>query len=402
MKLIVIFLLLCSVVLAQPVYQEAPEKWSKPVKIPSIQAFRPIWCREPTVSWDGKTIYFLTGQWGDFYYTTLTDTGWSFPKRMPGQIHPPISYATGKLIISPDNKMLLFTAGLTGQIGISFWNDSLNDWDSSYPLRDNGIGTGYPSPVWGVVNFLNDTTVILYDRYEGRITYFNKETRTFSRPKNFPTECCPIFAADGAWISPDKKKYYGVDWGQGGSSNLDLTVSYFDSSSLGHYKFPYKLNISFMSDSLFYIGEYRGRSERFPFLTPDGKTMFFNANYDSGGNYFTIYMSKMIIDENGDSVLTNIDEKTKSIIPEELKLLPAYPNPFNSQTILSYKINKRTMTELRVYNILGKEVKKLVEEEKDVGEYKIDFNAEGLPSGVYLAILKTNYGIKSTKLILLK
>lgn len=406
MKLIIIFFffLLTCVAFAQPVYQEAPEKWSKPEKIPSIQAFRVGGNEFPTVSWDGKTIYYVRGgYWGKFYYTTLTDTGWTFPKPMPGQIHPPISYATGRLIMSPDKKMLLFTAGLTGQIGISFWNDSLNDWDSSYPLRDNGIGSGNPYPVWNVVNFLNDTTVILLDWYEGRISYYNKETKTFSAPQPFPSESYPIWGTEGHWISPNKKKHYFGDFGNAPwpEHDYDLRVAYMDSSNLS-YNFSFRLNISTMSDSLYLIGEYRGRQETEPFLTPDGRTMFFMANYDTSISIYTIYMSRMIIDENGDSVLTSVNERNETHLPKELNLFPAYPNPFNSQTTLKYTVNKPTKVELKIYNILGKEVKKLIEEEKDIGEYKTEFNAEGLPSGVYLALLKTNYGLKSTKLILIK
>jgi len=398
MKPIIIFFLLCSRILAQPIFQEAPEKWSKPEKIASIQAFSIDGNEKPSVSWDGKTIYYMAAcSWGDFYSTTLTDTGWSFPKRMPGQIHPPISWATGKLIMSPNNKMLLFTAGLTGQIGISFWNDSLKDWDSSYPLRDNGIGTG---GYWGVSSFLNDTTVIISKDSQGRITYYNKETKTFSRPEYFPSERGQTFSQFGQWISPDtKKEYQGEYWS--GLENNDLYVAYMDSSGL-NYRYPYKLNICFIADSLYLIGKYKGRREEYPFLTPDGKTMYFTANYDSGGNYLTIYKSRMIIDENGDSVLTNIQDDLGLRQPKDINLLPAYPNPFNSQTTLKYTINSPTKVELKIYNILGKEVKRLIEEEKDIGEYKTEFNAEGLPSGVYLAMLKTKYGFMSTKLILIK
>jgi len=396
MRIITLLLLFSSFLFAQSPYREATEKWSKPEKIASIQAFEPIINKYPTVSWDGKTIYYLNAY--KFYYTTLTDTGWSFPRQLPGQVHPPIPYATGKLIVSPDKKMLLFTAGLTGQIGISFWNDSLNDWDSSYPLRDNGIGSGYPYPVWSVSNFLNDTTVILLDWYEGRITYYNKETRTFSRPQFFPSESGVIYADLGCWVSPDKKKLYE---GWLGNDQYDLHVSYLDPSGWG-YSSPFRLNISSMSDSLYAIGIYKGKDEYHPFLTPDGKTMYFMANYDSGWAMWTIYMSRMIIDENGDSVLTNVNEKKDVHPPEDFNILLAYPNPFNSQTTLKYTVNKPTKVEIKIYNILGKEVKKLIEEEKDIGEYKTEFNAEGLPSGVYLAMLKTIYGFKTTKLILIK
>lgn len=70
--------------------------------------------------------------------------------------------------------------------------------------------------------------------------------------------------------------------------------------------------------------------------------------------------------------------------PQEFSLEQNYPNPFNSITTINYSIAKPSHIVLKVYNTLGEEVAVLVNEVKDVGKYSLRFNAQALPSGVYL------------------
>ncbi|OQY73809.1 MAG: hypothetical protein B6D44_06155 [Ignavibacteriales bacterium UTCHB2] len=67
-----------------------------------------------------------------------------------------------------------------------------------------------------------------------------------------------------------------------------------------------------------------------------------------------------------------------------------FPNPFNSVTTINYSIAEPSFVFLKVYNTLGEEVARLVNGEKDPGKYSLRFNAQGLPSGVYLYRLNTS------------
>ncbi len=79
-----------------------------------------------------------------------------------------------------------------------------------------------------------------------------------------------------------------------------------------------------------------------------------------------------------------------------------YPNPFNPSTTIAFSIADEGMVMLKVYDILGNEVKTLLAEEKSAGEYKVTFDASDLSSGVYYYQL-TSGGFTSTKkLILMK
>ena len=91
-------------------------------------------------------------------------------------------------------------------------------------------------------------------------------------------------------------------------------------------------------------------------------------------------------------------------------LFQNYPNPFNPITTIKYSIplveTKHASTlrivQLRVYDILGREVATLVNEEKPAGTYEITWNAANLPSGVYFYQLKTGSYTATKKLLLLK
>jgi hypothetical protein len=70
--------------------------------------------------------------------------------------------------------------------------------------------------------------------------------------------------------------------------------------------------------------------------------------------------------------------------PSRFQLMQNYPNPFNPSTRISFDIAEPSHVKLVVFDLLGREVKVLVDEEKNPGRYEVDFNASELPSGVYL------------------
>jgi hypothetical protein len=79
-----------------------------------------------------------------------------------------------------------------------------------------------------------------------------------------------------------------------------------------------------------------------------------------------------------------------------------YPNPFNPETTIKYQIPTPGLVTLKVYDILGREVSTLVNENKIEGSYDFTFNATRFPSGVYIYQLRVNDYVSSKKMILLK
>ncbi len=84
------------------------------------------------------------------------------------------------------------------------------------------------------------------------------------------------------------------------------------------------------------------------------------------------------------------------------KLFQNYPNPFNPSTSIQYAIGSRQFVTLKVFDVLGKEVATLVNEEKPAGNHQVSFDASELASGIYLYRLSADSFTETKKLILIK
>ena len=89
-------------------------------------------------------------------------------------------------------------------------------------------------------------------------------------------------------------------------------------------------------------------------------------------------------------------------IPGQFKLYQNYPNPFNPATTIEYEISQPSLVSLKIFNILGEDIATLVAEQQSPGKYTIQWNAENLPSGIYLYQLTAGDFSKTKKLMLLK
>jgi parallel beta-helix repeat protein len=97
----------------------------------------------------------------------------------------------------------------------------------------------------------------------------------------------------------------------------------------------------------------------------------------------------------------NKSEET-NLLPKTYELYQNYPNPFNPITTIKYQIPKPGIVTLKIYDILGREVATLVNENKVEGSYDFTFNASRFASGVYIYQLRVNDYVSSKKMIMLK
>jgi hypothetical protein len=91
-----------------------------------------------------------------------------------------------------------------------------------------------------------------------------------------------------------------------------------------------------------------------------------------------------------------------SNVPKTYSLSQNYPNPFNPVTRISFDLPKQGFVNLKVYDILGKEVKTLVNEVRGAGSYSVDFNASEFSTGVYFYRLEANGFTDTKKMMLIK
>ena len=91
-----------------------------------------------------------------------------------------------------------------------------------------------------------------------------------------------------------------------------------------------------------------------------------------------------------------------NVIPNEFNLLQNYPNPFNPTTTISFSLANDGFVNLTVFNITGEKVASLVNREYQTGNYTVEFNANDLPSGIYLYRLSAGNFVSTKKMILMK
>ncbi len=97
---------------------------------------------------------------------------------------------------------------------------------------------------------------------------------------------------------------------------------------------------------------------------------------------------------------TRIEDKIMPV--DNYKLFQNYPNPFNPVTTITFSIPKNGEVELKVYVVLGNEVATLVNEYREAGSYKVEFNGSNLSSGIYFYTLSAGSFIETKKLAILK
>jgi hypothetical protein len=105
-------------------------------------------------------------------------------------------------------------------------------------------------------------------------------------------------------------------------------------------------------------------------------------------------------------LITTIDEVTSVKetfeIADRFEILQNYPNPFNPSTTIKFTISDFGFTILKVIDVLGNEVATLVDEYKPTGTYEVEWDASGLPSGIYFYQLQVGSFAETKKMLLLK
>jgi len=105
----------------------------------------------------------------------------------------------------------------------------------------------------------------------------------------------------------------------------------------------------------------------------------------------------------GGGVVSVKDEKElNNNVTKQLILFQNYPNSFNPMTTIRFKLEIPGYINLKIYNLLGKEIHTLIQGRYETGEYKIQWNAKNLPSGIYLYRLQAEDFTETKKLILLR
>jgi len=143
------------------------------------------------------------------------------------------------------------------------------------------------------------------------------------------------------------------------------------------------------------------------FTVTEEEAVAIQFEYETGKNFkeakFTSGIALISEIQNKENLMSKENEPNLSNNEKESYFeAKNYPNPFNPSTTISFTLKEGTNVKLTVYDRLGREVKTLVDENKSAGTYTIEFNASGLPSGIYFYRIKTDSRTEVRKMIFAK
>ncbi len=123
----------------------------------------------------------------------------------------------------------------------------------------------------------------------------------------------------------------------------------------------------------------------------------FDRSYN-GDDWYSGDLYIMKFKRTSSTVVKHFVQKSSDLF----KLCQNYPNPFNPSTMIRYQLTINNEVTLEIYNMVGQKVATLVNGSQSAGEHSVQYHAEGMPAGIYLARLQAGLQIKTMKLILQK
>ena len=186
------------------------------------------------------------------------------------------------------------------------------------------------------------------------------------------------------------------------TTNSGVTWSYIWNEWLSKPLYIFNSEIAYLPT---FLGQhYRSTNEG---INWSEQLNIFNASFNS--TFYTDYNTGYIIGNNGlilkttngGGLIIGVNDVNTNI-PARFSLEQNYPNPFNPNTKITFFLPQNADVKLIVYDLLGREVRSIVNEQLSPGKYTFDFDGSDLPSGVYYYKLTTDKFSETRKMVLLK
>lgn len=315
----------------------------------------------------------------------------------------------GLFVLRPD-----FSQNPTSRPSANFTvtHNSIQKFDS---LRMIDMSDGIPSSwLWTVTGPETKTSTLKNPKFAfgatGQYTVKLKVTNSFgsdslTKPNAFTVT--PNILTQFGIISPIGNPYYHINTTQNDSGTVNINWSSAGNNAV------YKL----------FFKKLNGLSERYILSGNDGLNNFFTLRksyIDSMAVQFGLNSDSILIQlrvkaySNYDSLQSSNNvpfiihtttvgiENISDIIPEEYNLYQNYPNPFNPETNIKFDLPKNGYVNLVLYDITGKEVLEMVNQNLKAGKYNYKLNGTNLNSGIYFIRLISDNFSQTRKIVLVK
>ena len=350
------------------------------------------------------------------------------------------------LAIDANNSIWIGTFGNTGGLtkfdGYN-WKTYNIDSNTTYDIQIDNDGSLWMGSYWkGLIHFDGDTnftyynssntnlnqlsdeiiavniqldSVVLCGTELGGAAEFNKATTTW---EEYFSPVVPIdLVINSIIVDANKNRWFaGIQYVSMLDSNSTWQV--FDYDSTNNYDYYHDIivgdnnSLLFSSDNGLIELDYSNGEKWVKITPPDPELTDIGCDglfRDQNGNIWIGYNNGFLAVYNP-SGITNVESQKE--IPKTYSLFQNYPNPFNPTTTIKYSIptssslakgrTEEGFVTLKVYDVLGREIKTLVNKKQSPGTYTVEFNAANLPSGLYFYKLTAGSFSQTKKMLLLK
>ncbi|HPG38882.1 MAG TPA: SBBP repeat-containing protein [bacterium] len=333
-----------------------------------------------SVAPDGNEIFFTADSPGDgLTVIKRTDGQWGVP--VTANLRGNNSWEFEAFFTANGNK-LYFTSD-TSNLS-KFWcaEKNINGWGKSEYLDSPVNNT---SVMW--CTFTVDETMYYGNNSDFKIHRAGLVDGNYSDIENLG------FNGTHPSVSPDESFFLFNSSQYGGQGKNDILVVFKQED--GSWSSPINLGDKINT----------GYGETCASLSPDGKYIFF-SRYNEPGEKSNIYWVSSAVIDSLKKNFTRI-EINETRLPDGIHLQQNYPNPFNPTTAISYQLADNSIVKLQIYDVLGQEIKTLVDSYQGTGEHAIVWNGTDdadnpVSSGIYFYSLETEKFKIHKKLVLVR
>ena len=329
--------------------------------------------------------------------------------------NPDVYYAQH---LGAENYCCVFRVNTTSDImRVFFFNSNTNNLHSIETYKQPFSNETATPKVYGYVTGGPNNNVIFYSEqkdsliiYQAAEAYGGLKAKNYLMVHSLPSSSSVIFDASTAQIY---EKSFSINANGIGNDiifaktgDMELTAFSGITKNWTTYQTDQVINAMHVGDEIA-VGAsvsfakywaYSAYDDTYYELEPEGN--FVNPPSMAGGKTaIVIRTEKIYAFSPGD--VSPVSDKVYTTV-NDYSLFQNYPNPFNPSTIIRWQQPEAGIVTLKIYDVLGNEVAMLVNEDKPLGEYEIEFDGNELSSGVYFYQLKSGSFVQTKKMILLK